>query len=495
MTNKSTGTFEMSDADLVSRSVAGDRESFNRIVLRYQNLICSLAYNALGNLGQSEDVAQETFIAAWKNLDRLREPHKLRAWLCGIVRNRIHKNLERDGREPSKNAETLEAADDSPANHALPSEEAISREEQAILWRSLEVIPTVYREPLILFYREHQSVEKVAEALGLSEDAVKQRLSRGRKLLQDEVQAFVEQTLRRSAPDQGFSGAVLAALPSAPAVTAGMAASSGKGAAVTKSGLLGAWLAPLLGLVGGMAAHWLIFRAAPTQRERRLKKIAFIGLWVFVLAWCVAGQLGLRALSRHREWSDRLYFTVMTAFWWFYAMAVATLSTVMFQRISTIRRESEGTTEIPQSGAKPLRPTSRIMVVAGVYLACFGWLIGLAREAHDQVWAVIIAVLMVSLAILNFFQLRGAKGVAAARAVAGHLALALATILVILNCRLETWEASLHRISIAEMHRLLPAWVIPGLTLTLVAWVVLLLQLPKIRRKKIPRQGGSLGLS
>src|SRR5580698_9540992 len=84
------------DAELVSRTLAGDRDAFNRIVSRYQILICSLAYSRIGHLGQSEDVAQETFITAWKHLRLLRQPEKLRAWLCGIVRNRIHKSLERE---------------------------------------------------------------------------------------------------------------------------------------------------------------------------------------------------------------------------------------------------------------------------------------------------------------------------------------------------------------------------------------------------------------
>jgi len=61
-----------------------------------------------------------------------------------------------------------------------PATQAVTREEEAILWRALERIPDTYREPLILFYREQQSVERVAAELELSEDAVKQRLSRGR---------------------------------------------------------------------------------------------------------------------------------------------------------------------------------------------------------------------------------------------------------------------------------------------------------------------------
>src|SRR5207249_1394274 len=81
-----------------------------------------------------------------------------------------------------------------------PHERAISAEEEAILWRSMERIPEIYREPLVLFYREHQSIEAVAQNLELSEDAVKQRLSRGRKLLHEEVLAFVEGTLARTNP-------------------------------------------------------------------------------------------------------------------------------------------------------------------------------------------------------------------------------------------------------------------------------------------------------
>ncbi len=54
------------DAELVADTLAGDCEAFGQIVGRYQSLICSLAYSATGSLGQSEDLARETFIIAWK---------------------------------------------------------------------------------------------------------------------------------------------------------------------------------------------------------------------------------------------------------------------------------------------------------------------------------------------------------------------------------------------------------------------------------------------
>src|SRR4030095_12904886 len=274
MTNQMTAE-EYSDTELVARSLAGDCEAFSRIVSRYQTLICSLAYSRIGNLGQSADVAQETFITAWKHLRQLREPAKLRSWLCGIVRFRIQKNLRREGREPVHHAESLEEAHDSPASEAAPSEHALRREEEEILWRSLERIPEIYRDPLILFYREHQSVEAVAAELELSEDAVKQRLSRGRKLLHEEVVAFVEGTLERTNPGKAFTLAVLATLPllSTSAKAATLGAVAVKAGAIAKGatmvGVFNAVIGPVLGFIGPWFQYRAFLAAAKTEKERK----------------------------------------------------------------------------------------------------------------------------------------------------------------------------------------------------------------------------------
>jgi RNA polymerase sigma factor (sigma-70 family) len=221
------------DAELVGESLAGSRDAFGQIVGRYQSLVCSLAYSATGSLSQSEDLAQDTFVTAWKQLAGLREPEKLRAWLCGIARNLINNSLRRQGREPSHQAESLEQISESHSLEPQPVEQTISNEEAAILWRSLEKIPEIYREPLVLFYREHQSVEAVAQNLELTEDAVKQRLSRGRKLLHEEVLAFVESALERTAPGKAFTVGVVAALP----LLATTAKSATVGATAAKSGM------------------------------------------------------------------------------------------------------------------------------------------------------------------------------------------------------------------------------------------------------------------
>src|ERR1700704_4281549 len=101
-------TASQQDSELVGASLSGNRDAFGQIVSRYQSLICSLAYSATGSLSQSEDLAQDTFVTAWKQLRNLREPEKLRAWLCGIARNLINNPLRKQGREPSHRAEPLE---------------------------------------------------------------------------------------------------------------------------------------------------------------------------------------------------------------------------------------------------------------------------------------------------------------------------------------------------------------------------------------------------
>ncbi|NBV24504.1 MAG: sigma-70 family RNA polymerase sigma factor [Proteobacteria bacterium] len=277
MTSANMTAPEPPDAQLISACRAGDRQAFGELVGRYQSLVCSVVYSHTGSLMLSEDVAQETFLTAWKQLDELREPEKLRAWLCGIARNLTQNTLRRLGREPVQAAETLEAAQDLPAPEKPPGEQAISREEAAILWRSLERIPENYREPLVLFYREGQSVEQTAALLELNADTVKQRLSRGRKLLAEEVAAFVEGALARTNPGKAFTLGVLAALPVSMATTAKAAsvavATAKGGATVTGASLvsvLSALAGPLLGLLGGYLGLRASLNSTRTPRERAL---------------------------------------------------------------------------------------------------------------------------------------------------------------------------------------------------------------------------------
>src|SRR3954447_7731296 len=77
------------DADLVAACRRGETSACGQIVRRYQALVSGLIYADCGDLHRSEDLAQETFLAAWKTLDTLRDAAKLPAWLCQIARHRL----------------------------------------------------------------------------------------------------------------------------------------------------------------------------------------------------------------------------------------------------------------------------------------------------------------------------------------------------------------------------------------------------------------------
>lgn len=231
---------DASDAGLVMASLGGDRDAFCQIVTRYQNLLCSLAYSSVGDLKHSEDIAQEAFIEAWKKLDTLNDPEKLKSWLCGILRFKASHFRRKEATQSVKGADELDELDEHASGYSQQvkvEDAAISAQEQALLWQALEKMPETYREPLILFYREHCSVEFVASQLDLSEDTVKQRLSRGRKLLQKAMVTFVENTLAKSTQGAVFTLAVMVAINSiSPPVKA-----AALGAGAMKTGSLFAW--------------------------------------------------------------------------------------------------------------------------------------------------------------------------------------------------------------------------------------------------------------
>lgn len=468
ITEKTLNTFEYRpDAELVARTLAGDRDAFDHIVSRYQMLICSLAYSRIGHLGYSQDVAQETFITAWKHLRLLRQPEKLRAWLCGIVHNRAKQCLRNEGRLPLRDAESLEAAAELPAREALPSEQTISREEEALLWRSLEKVPELYREPLILFYREHRSIEHVAVEMDLTEDAVKQRLSRGRKLLQEGIEEFVEKTLRRTAPTKVFSSAVLAALPLAggPATVAGMGA-AGKGALAAKS-LLGTFLLPFVGVVMGFGAQWLML----TNRRSHVTKLRLALTWLAVVTFAAGGNFAVDFAGHNFHWSDPGFFTAMTGFWWFYGMCMATWIIPIYRHSQRDARRFE----LAQTPVEPMTPLRCAAIVAGTHIMMFWGIIRLAWSEHDHPGAVTIAGMMTVLGVVNFFLLRGRNGPPLGPAYIRQLASCCAVLLAIFNLRFDIWVVSIYRISVTELHSNMPTWMVPALTLVLVVWSAFLL--------------------
>jgi RNA polymerase sigma factor (sigma-70 family) len=226
------GTVSRSDAELVHAARRGDKRAFVEIVARHQAMVCGIALGILGDFGASEDAGQEAFLTAWRKFHDLREPERLRAWLGQIARNAALGQLRRRRGHDALD-EDLSLVDESPT----PDEAAASEEEAALVRESLSKLPEVHRLPLILYYREGKSVKAVADALGISEDAVKQRLARGREMLRERMAGMVEGVLTRTTPNAIFTMTIAVAIGAlaAPAAVAGAAftAASVAGAGTT----------------------------------------------------------------------------------------------------------------------------------------------------------------------------------------------------------------------------------------------------------------------
>ncbi len=277
-----------SENELLQASRAGDKEAFGLVVQRYQALVCALTYSATGDVGASEELAQETFIRAWRKLRQLESPGKFRAWLCTIARNLAHSAGRKVSKDVSHAAGSLEAAAALPAAVPGPNDIASEKERREMVWRAVGRIAPRYREPLVLFYRRGQSVSEVAADLDLSEDTVRQRLHRGRQLIKAELSSLVEETLIRSGPGKTFAVAVVAALPAmiTPPASAAAVGVAAKGVPPAKTllatGLTGAILGPILGLLGGVLGAWCSIKNTKSPRERRFMIRMTILVWVLL---------------------------------------------------------------------------------------------------------------------------------------------------------------------------------------------------------------------
>jgi RNA polymerase sigma factor (sigma-70 family) len=264
------------DIELLRASLNGSPKAFGALVDRYQSLVCAITYSATGSVERSEELAQEVFLRAWRSLSQLQDLGKFRAWLCRIARSTVQNWFRARQRDVVGRAAPLDRAADKASDESGPEEAAMIQEQQAVVSQALAEIPESLREPLVLFYREQKSIREVAEQFGLTENAARQRLTRGRSLLRKQVAHMVETTLARTRPGKAFTAAVIAciagtAVKSSAAVAAvgaaHTAAAAGKsvGLASLLSGATAKMAAVAAGLAlvtGGILAYRQLAKAA-----------------------------------------------------------------------------------------------------------------------------------------------------------------------------------------------------------------------------------------
>jgi RNA polymerase sigma factor (sigma-70 family) len=249
---------------------------------------------------------------AYRNRTQLRDFNQLGSWLCGIARNLardvVRRSSQRNRLQSAYAVDERQSSDD-------PAMQSISQEESELVWTAIEAVPETYREVLVMYYRHGESVAEVAQRLGISEDAVKQRLSRGREHLRTQLTMSIEGVLRRASLTPRFTKQVLtvigvmgaslsttsvasASAGVAATTTATVAGSTVKGAAASASawaatgvfsGLWGGLMGGIGGLLGAFLGTWMPSQMAIDREE----------------------QLVLRRQGQ-RAWRAGLYLTLLT---------------------------------------------------------------------------------------------------------------------------------------------------------------------------------------
>jgi len=170
---------ENTDANLVAAALKGDAESFSRLCEQYYPALVAIAYSQLADRGLAEDAAQEALLAAYRGIVSLKQPERFGGWLTAICRNIAIDMAKARTRE--KHAESMDCS--GVVNSSCHENDTVAVVREIILRLEPDMRDIVY-----LKYYSRMSYGRIAQMLGISEEAVNGRLRRARDRVRRELQ-------------------------------------------------------------------------------------------------------------------------------------------------------------------------------------------------------------------------------------------------------------------------------------------------------------------
>jgi RNA polymerase sigma-70 factor (ECF subfamily) len=181
------------DATLVREAKRGSEEAFAELVERHQGRVYSHALRLMGNPQDAEEVLQDTFVQAYRNLAKFEERSRFSTWIYRIATNEALMRLRKVSRKKEVFLEDTAGHDDESYHEELRDfarsalDEVLDAEIRDTLYRALADLPQEYRVVFTLRDIDGLSNAEVAESLGISVPAVKSRLHRSRLFLRDRL--------------------------------------------------------------------------------------------------------------------------------------------------------------------------------------------------------------------------------------------------------------------------------------------------------------------
>jgi RNA polymerase sigma-70 factor, ECF subfamily len=179
---------QLGDVELVQTAVAGREASFEELVRRYQRPIAAYVYRMVGDYDSALDLTQEVFIKVYNSLSRYRAEFKFSTWIYKIAHNAAIDHLRRHAvREQaittSFDGERREVTIES--RRPTPEQESERKERRSEIESVVQLLPSSYRELIVLRHSHDLSYEEMAEVTGLPLGTVKNRLFRAREAMRD----------------------------------------------------------------------------------------------------------------------------------------------------------------------------------------------------------------------------------------------------------------------------------------------------------------------
>jgi RNA polymerase sigma-70 factor (ECF subfamily) len=184
------------DEDLVARARGGDRDSFNQLVVRWERPIYALAYRVIGREEDARDIAQDTFLRAYRALGGFKGQAKFSSWLYRITLNLCRDWMRRERRTPVAQApegvDLLDLATESTPSESI--EDLVSRKELGrAVAKAMSSLPEEQRTAIILKEYQGLTFQEIADLLDCPLSTVKTRLYQGLNVLRRQLeQAGVE---------------------------------------------------------------------------------------------------------------------------------------------------------------------------------------------------------------------------------------------------------------------------------------------------------------
>jgi RNA polymerase sigma-70 factor (ECF subfamily) len=177
------------EADLARAMLAGETDAFERFVEHFRSRVFRYSWLMCGNPEDADEIAQETLLKVFQNIDQLREPEHVRSWVFRIARNACLMQRRKSLFAPSEELQVddLPLADDSETADARLLQEEL----RAVIERVVMELPPTYRSVVLLRDLEGLSTEETAQVLELSVDVVKTRLHRGRAAMKQKLDCYV----------------------------------------------------------------------------------------------------------------------------------------------------------------------------------------------------------------------------------------------------------------------------------------------------------------